>query len=116
MISYKNRFHGHNSLSYVYRNGDVRRSKHLSVKFCKNRHRKDTRVAVVVSKKTCKGAIGRNRIRRRIYEWVRPKINQTNQVYDIVIIVSSAEVRTMPADELFEQLDTTTKPIFASTT
>jgi ribonuclease P protein component len=115
MISQKHRFHGHNSLSYVYKNGASRRSQYANVKFCKNTRRKHTRVAVVVSKKVCKSAVGRNRIRRRVYEWVRPKISTMNDIYDIVYIVSSAELRTMPATELATILGELTKSVLAPT-
>lgn len=64
-----------------------------------------SRVSVVVSKKVIKGAIGRNRIRRRVYEYVRLNLERLNATYDIVIIVTSSELRDMPHDELSNQLD-----------
>ena len=70
---------------------------------------------MVVSKKVCKSAVGRNRIRPRVYEWVRPKISTMNDIYDIVYIVSSAELRTMPATELATILGELTKSVLAPT-
>lgn len=99
------RFHGHNSLRYVYANGKAVRSQTLTIKSVKNSHRKHPRISVVVSKKVLKSAVGRNRIRRRIYEYVRVRTPNLNDVYDIVIIATSPELRSMPYDELNAQLD-----------
>ncbi len=49
MLSYKNRFHGHGSLRYVQRNGSVRRSLEMQLRYLENPRRKDSRFAVVVS-------------------------------------------------------------------
>jgi ribonuclease P protein component len=107
MIPARFRFHGHNSLRYVYANGKAVRSQPLTIKWTKNTHRTTSRISTVVSKKVIKSAIGRNRIRRRVYEYVRLHLPELNDTYDIVIIVTSPELRTMPApefDELFDQL------------
>ena len=105
MIPFTNRFHGHNSLSYVYRNGKSVRSRHATVKVATNKHRKESRIAVVISKKVLKSAVRRNRIRRRIYEHVRVQMPRFNGVFDIVIIVTSSELLTMPSEELTAQLE-----------
>lgn len=105
MIPASFRFKGHNSLRYVYANGKAVRSPQLTVKWVKNTHRSLSRNSVVVSKKVIKGAIGRNRIRRRIYEYVRINLPRLNDTYDIVIICTSPELRTMPHDELSTLLD-----------
>jgi len=105
MISSLFRFHGHNSLRYVYANGQATRSQFLTIRSVNNPHRRNPRISAVVSKKVFKKAVGRNRIRRRLYEYTRTHLEQLNGVYDIVIIVTSAEVRTMPTAELYETLD-----------
>ena len=105
MIPSPLRFHGHNSLRYVYANGKAVRSQLLTIKWTKNTHRSLSRTSVVVSKKVIKGAIGRNRIRRRIYEYVRLNLPRLNDTYDIVIICTSPELRTMPYEELVALLD-----------
>lgn len=104
MLSFTHRFHGHGSLRYVYKNGQAVRSRLLTVKHVKNPHRKHSRFAVVVSKKVHKGAVGRNRIRRRIYEIIREELGSFSGVNDIVVLVFSNEVITMPAHELKESL------------
>ncbi len=105
MISSLYRFHGHNSLRYVYSNGKAVRSQLFTIKYTHNARRTRPRFSVVVSKKVIKSAVGRNRIRRRIYEYVRLHTEQLNDVYDIVIICTSAELRTLPFAVISEQLD-----------
>ncbi len=105
MIPASSRFHGHNSLRYVYTNGKAVRSQPLTIKWVKNTHRTKSRFSVVVSKKVIKGAIGRNRIRRRIYEYARLHTSQLNDTYDIVMIATSPELRTMEARDLTALLD-----------
>jgi len=99
------RFHGHNSLRYVYANGKAVRTQLVTIKYVPNTHRTHPRFSIVVSKKVLKSAVGRNRIRRRLYEYIRPIIKDMETVHDVVIIVTSSEVRKMPAIELKEQLD-----------
>lgn len=105
MISSLFRFHGHNSLRYVYSNGKAVRSQLFTVKYVTNSHRKYPRFSIVVSKKVIKSAVGRNRIRRRLYEYVRVNMDRLDTVYDIVIICTSAELRTLPYAQISEQLD-----------
>lgn len=60
----------------------------------------------MVSKKVCKGAVGRNRIRRRLYEEIRRNLGSTDQsiAYDIVVIVTLEDVRTVESSELSHEL------------
>jgi len=104
MISSLFRFHGHGSLRYVYKNGKAVRSQLLTIKTTQNSRRKQSRVSVVVSKKVLKSAVGRNRIRRRLYEYMRHTLPNIPQAHDIVLIVTSSEVRTMPYMELSAHL------------
>ncbi len=100
MLAQHYRFHGHGSLRYVYKNGHTIRSRFITIKYSTNRRRRHSRCTVVVSKKVLKSAVGRNRIRRRVYEIARLYISQFNDVYDVVFLVFSAEVASMPASEL----------------
>ncbi len=92
MIASQFRFHGHGSLRYLFKNAQAIRSRHVTVKYIKNPHRKKSRFAVVVSKKVHKSAVGRNRMRRRLYEIVRNEQVRFDGIYDVAIIVTSAEV------------------------
>lgn len=104
MISSSYRFHGHGSLRFVYKNGQSVRTRLFTIKYTKNSKRKRPRFSVVVSKKVFKSAVGRNRIRRRIYEQLRLQIPNIKDVYDVVVIVSSSEIINMPAEEFQNQL------------
>lgn len=87
MIGQKHRFHGHNSLRYVYGNGRTVRNQDMAIRFADNPRRKNYRCAVVVSKKVSKSAVTRNRIRRRIYELVRGYEDRIQGAPDIVVTV-----------------------------
>lgn len=100
MIPFKNRFHGHNSLTYTYKNGQAIRSKFFSIKFCANPRKRFSRVAVVVSKKVAKKAVQRNFLRRRLYSLLRPYISQFRQNYDLILIVHSVELGQVNFAEL----------------
>lgn len=105
MIPFALRFHGHNSLRYVYKNGKAIRTHFATLKSSTNPHRKNPRIAVVVGKKVLKSSVGRNRIRRRIYEYIRQQIPRFSQNFDIVVIVSSSEFLTMPSADLVNQIE-----------
>lgn len=104
MLAFPFRFHGHGSLRYVYKNGQAVRSRLVTVKYTENKHRKHSRFAVVVSKKVHKSAVGRNRIRRRIYEIIRQELPGIPASHDVVVMVFSSEVLTLPAPELTETI------------
>jgi ribonuclease P protein component len=106
MIPSPFRFHGHNSLRYVYTNGKAVRSQPLTIKWVQNTHRSKPRFSVVVSKKVIKSAVGRNRIRRRLYEYLRTNTDRLNDTYDIVVITTSSDLKDMPYNDLSEQMDT----------
>jgi ribonuclease P protein component len=77
----------------------------MTIKFVTNKYRTKSRIAVVVGKKISKSAVRRNRIRRRVYEYVRLELPNFDGVYDIAVIVLSNELLNITHDELFEQLD-----------
>lgn len=100
MLAYKHRFHGHNSLRFVYKTNKTIRSQMIVLKYSHNPKRKHSRFAVVVSKKTMKSAVGRNRIRRRVYEIIRNHMKDISSNTDVVLLVVSPDIRTFPATEL----------------
>ena len=105
MIAGQYRFHGHGSLRYVYAKGKAQRSHHVTIKYVENGRRKRSRFSVVISKKVLKSAVGRNRVRRRIYEYIRTEMHRIDGVHDVVVICTSSELRSMPYEQLKEQLD-----------
>jgi ribonuclease P protein component len=105
MIPFYNRFHGHSSLNYVYRNGRAVHSRWFTIKTISNPHRKDSRIAVVISKKILKGAVKRNRVRRQVYEYIRAILPRFDNIYDITIIVLSGELFTTSHTEIIAELN-----------
>lgn len=106
MLAQKHRFHGHASLKYVYKHGDVSRSHFFTVRATLNSRRQMPRCSVVVSKKVLKSAVGRNRIRRRVYHIVHEELAKITTAQDIVVGVHSAEVAFAPYSDLQRQLRT----------
>lgn len=104
MIPRTNRFHGYNSLRFVYRQGRVARGPSFSVKAAENPRRQSYRVAVVVSRKVHKSAVARNRMRRRLYEAARELGAGISRPYDIAITVFNDSVLETPYQELLRQL------------
>lgn len=100
MISSDHRFHGHGSLKYIFANGATFRARHLVLRVVGNPRRKKTRIAVVVSKKIEKRAVGRNRIRRRLFSVIRDHLPDIAEVYDIVFIVTSPDIKEVDYREL----------------
>lgn len=78
------------------------RSQYVVVKYSKNPHRKLSRYSVVVSKKIIKSAVGRNRIRRRVFEIIRGEMPKLKEPYDVVCIIASSELRDMTSEELHD--------------
>jgi ribonuclease P protein component len=100
MISRQHRFHGHNSLGFVYQKGRAVRTPQLALKFAINPRRKMYRVAVVVSRKVHKSAVVRNRIRRRVYEIVRRHEARIPGPYDLVFTTYGEQLATLPSADL----------------
>lgn len=109
MLAFRHRFHGHNSLRYVYKNGTAVRGQYMTIKYIHNPRRKTSRFAVIVSKKVLKSAVGRNRIRRRMYELIRDQLMDMKDSHDIVYIIASSDIRTMQAGELRDLFTSMTK-------
>lgn len=100
MLSHIYRFHGHGSLRYLYRNGETARNRSVLVKYCENKHRAHSRVAVVVGKKVAKSAVKRNRIRRRVFEVIRTHWDHIKPHQDISLTIFTAEFLTMSPEEV----------------
>lgn len=99
MLSKKYRFHSRGGVRYTYQKGKTIRTPSLSLVFAKNT-RGYQRFAVVVSKKVLKSAVGRNRMRRRIYEAIRHELPEFPEPMDCIFVVFNKSVATMPFLEL----------------
>lgn len=105
MLASQNRFHGPNSLRFVYRNGKTVHSHVCKIKYTPNPRLKNPRFAIVVSKKVHKSAVGRNRIRRRFYEAIRSQIPDIKPGFDIVVIVVSGEALGLQFEAIRQTLE-----------
>ena len=99
MIGKKYRFHSRGGVKYVYKHGKTVRTPKMSLVFGEN-NRGFTRIAVVVSKKVEKSAVGRNRIRRRIYEVLRSNLDDVPKKMDYIFVVFSRDVMKMDFKDL----------------
>lgn len=104
MVSRRHRFHGHNSLNYVYRHGTVTRDYHMQLRAIHNQRRKTYRVAIIVSRKVNKSAVRRNRIRRRLYEVIRLHQAEISAPYDLVLTVFSDQLADVSSDKLTSEV------------
>ncbi|MFH0873798.1 MAG: ribonuclease P protein component [Candidatus Komeilibacteria bacterium] len=69
----------------------------LTVKYCPN-HLPVSRFGFVISTKVDKRAVVRNRIKRRVREIIRLKLDEIKLGFDIVIIMKKASVEAKYAD------------------
>lgn len=99
MLSKRYRFHSRGGVRYTYQNGKTIRGSRISLVFAENIRNKQ-RFAVVVSKKVMKSAVGRNRIRRRVYEAIRLQLGKITKPVDCIFIIYNKEVMEMEFKEL----------------
>jgi ribonuclease P protein component len=100
MISRTHRFHGYNSLRYVYQQGATVRGQYSALKYVNNPKRTTYRAAVVVGRKVHKSAVVRNRLRRRIYEVMRLQETDINKPYDLVFTVFDEKLNDVTPTQL----------------
>lgn len=75
----------------------------MSLVFVDN-NRGFTRMAVVISKKVIKSAVGRNRVRRRVYEALRQNFEYIPKKRDYIFVVYSKDILNMPYNNLVNLL------------
>lgn len=90
----------------MYSNAEVIRTKEIQLRYKPKHNNKNYKTAVVVSKKVAKLAVVRNRIRRRIFEWIRLNIPEDYN-YDIMVTVFDAELATVPSEQISALLEKT---------
>ena len=107
MLAKKNRFHGPNALHVAYKNSKTARHGSLNLRYKPNQQ-SSFRTAVVISKKVDKSAVVRNRIRRRIFEWVRLNVDQKPvlQSNDLIIGCYDKSLASISSSELTKSLNT----------
>lgn len=103
MLAGKYRFHSRGGVRYVLSKGKSIRNQDITVVFAPN-SRGRQRFAVVVSKKVLKPAVGRNRIRRRIYEAIRLNKPADAVATDFIFIINSRDILTVSFDDLTSRI------------
>lgn len=99
MLSSKYRFHSRGGVNYVYRHGESVHTSNMTLVYMPNQ-RGMRRFAIVVSKKVLKTAVGRNRIRRRIYEAIRLENPEQLPPIDGIFTVHNSSFLKMPFQEI----------------
>lgn len=99
MLSKKYRFHSRGGVRYTYQNGKTIRGSKISLIFAENGRGKQ-RFAVVVSKKVLKSAVGRNRIRRRLYEALRLELPKIQKPVDCIFVIYSKDLLSQDFREI----------------
>lgn len=105
MISKKSRFVGNRAIERVYKSARPLRAGAFNIRVKKS-NIEGYRLAVVVSKKVSKSAVVRNRIRRRVFEYVRQNIAVTPESsgQEIIITVFEESTANIEFKELAKQL------------
>jgi ribonuclease P protein component len=99
MLTRSHRFHGYGSLRRTYSQGQTARGSLISLRYTPRPAGKPYRVAVVVSRKVHKSAVVRNRIRRRVYEFVRQS-SAVPPATDLIFTVFSDQVAELETEQL----------------
>lgn len=99
MLSQKYRFHSRGGVRHTYQKGKTIRTPVMSLVYTPNTHH-FRRFGVVISKKVLKSAVGRNRIRRRIYEAIRLELPEFTAHQDCLFVVFNKSITNMPFREL----------------
>jgi ribonuclease P protein component len=100
MISSKYRFHSRGGIKHTHSGGRQIRGDRVSLTVVNSTGRKSSRFAVIVSKKVLKSAVGRNRIRRRIYEVIRLEMPKFTNQHDVLVSVYSKDIKDISHHEL----------------
>lgn len=99
MLSRRYRFHSRGGVHYTYKHGRMFRGAKISL-IANENSRKKQRFAVVISKKILKSAVGRNRIRRRVYEAIRLEFPRIKKPIDCIFLIYSKDILTVEFKEL----------------
>lgn len=105
MLAKKYRFHSRGGVKYTYQKGRTLRGPNISLIYAKNT-RNHQRFTVVVSKKVEKTAVGRNRLRRRVYEAIRLNLPNFPDKKDCIFVVYNKEIADLEFTELTQLIAT----------
>ena len=103
MLAKKYRFHSRGGVRFTYQKGKTIRTPKLSLVFNEN-SRNHQRFAVVISKKVIKSAVGRNRVRRRVYEAIRMNLPYFKDAKDCIFVSYSKEIKDIDFETLIRMV------------
>jgi ribonuclease P protein component len=101
MLAKKYRFHSRGGVRFTYQKGKTIRTPKMSLVHNEN-SRGNQRFAVVISKKVIKSAVGRNRVRRRVYEAIREELQNYHEKKDCIFVIYSKEIKDIDFSKLQE--------------
>ncbi len=104
MITRRHRFHGYNALKKLYTRSRYVREASIGLRYSKRNGDKPYRIAVSVGRKVSKSAVVRNKIRRRVFEAIRQKVNIPKS-YDLAFYIYDKSIADNPNDELLSLLN-----------
>ncbi len=103
MLSKKYRFHSRGGVRFTYQKGKTIRTPKMSLVFNEN-SRGHQRFAVVISKKVIKSAVGRNRVRRRVYEAIRMNLSYFKDKKDCIFVIYSKDIKDIEFEKLIKMI------------
>lgn len=105
MIQKEHRLKKNRQFNYIYRRGNAKHSKYISLIFIKTKY-KPFKIGFTVSKKIGK-AVDRNKVKRRLKDIVRDYVPQLKEEYNYIVLA-----RPGIADLEFSELKEIVKNIF----
>lgn len=84
MLKKENRLKKNKQFNYIYKHGEARHSKFLSIVFLQSKY-KPLKVGFTVSKKIGKSVV-RNKVKRRLRDIIKLNINRLNPNFNYIII------------------------------
>ena len=87
MLSQQNRLKNKKDFDRVFKYGKSSKNDFLLLKF-KNNNLEDSRFGIVVGKKVSKKAVVRNKIKRRLTEIIKKKLDKIKRGIDVVLITN----------------------------
>lgn len=105
-LTRKNRLSDKSEFREIFKEGGIINSRSFRIKFLPNQFNL-SKFGVVISSKTLKKAVLRNKLRRRISEIIRLNISKIKAGYNIIVFVQSKALNQKIADlkeELFKDL------------
>lgn len=104
MLKSEHRLRKQADIEAVYKHG--KKGHHALVRLIyKTSDNPFSRLAVIVSKKTAKSAVVRNRIRRKLQGVINSRLSKLNRTYDIILIVQPKSI-VSTNEELSQAIDT----------